>query len=121
MPTPALRVIAGFLMGERYAMIRGRAIPSEALQKQIFPFIEGEMENVEAAILRDDKERPTAICTLRLWTKLRTIILQDAAAMFVLHPERKSHCLFGMPVFRSDDFKVSRLSFLFDCRVYFVV
>jgi hypothetical protein len=107
MPTIALRVIAGFLQGERYSLRRGRVKPSDALQKMIFPFIEEELDNIEAAARDDGRERPTAVLTLRLWYKLRNYILQDAAEMAVRHPERMDHHLFRMPVFCSAEFKVS--------------
>ncbi len=82
----------------------------------IFEFIEEEMENIESAVLDDGMERPTAVLTLRLWIKLRTIILQDAAEIYVRHPERMDHHMFQMPVFSSEEFKVSllvRFVFLF--------
>jgi hypothetical protein len=107
MPTPALRVIAGYEQGERYFLPRSRVEPPESLQKMIFPFIEGELENVSAAVEDDGKERPTAMCTLRLWLKLRIIILQDAAEIWVRFPSRKGHSLFRLPVFRSPEFHVS--------------
>jgi hypothetical protein len=109
MPTIALRVIAGFLQGERYSLRRGMVKPSDALKEMIFDFIEEEMENIESAMLDDGRERPTAMLTLRLWIKLRTIILQDAAEISVRHPERMDHHMFRMPVFRSEEFKVSLL------------
>jgi hypothetical protein len=107
MPTPALRVIAGFEQGERYSLPRCRVEPPEVLKKQIFPFIEDELENIRLAVESDKKGRPTAVCTLRLWQRLRSIILQDAAEMFVKCPSRKDHCLFRLPVFQSSDFLVS--------------
>jgi hypothetical protein len=112
MPTPALRVIAGFVQGERYSLPRGRVEPPESLKLLIFPFIESEMENVRDAVDDDKKERPTAVCTLRLWKALRTIILQDAAAMFVKHPSRKDHTFFKLPLFRSSAFLVSVYCFV---------
>jgi hypothetical protein len=44
----------------------------------LFPFIETKLENVCLAVAGDKKERPTAVCTPQLWSKLRSIILQDA-------------------------------------------
>ena len=78
---------------------------------------------VEAAVNDDKTEKPTATCTLRLWLKLCSIILQDAAEIAVLHPERFSeHHLFRMEVFCTDLFKVSLVCFRFlvsfDCCVY---
>ena len=120
-PSLALRVIAGFSQDEIYSSIRrSHIVPCEELQETVFPFIEEEMATVEVAV-DDKKERPTAsTCTLCLcWLKLHSIILQDAAEIAVLHPERFSeHHLFRMEVFCTDLFKVSLVSFLFDCCVY---
>lgn len=114
MPSLALRVIAGFSQEEIYSIRRSHIIPCEELQALIFPFIEEEMARIEAAVNDDKKERPTATCTLRLWLKLRSIILQDAAEIAVLHPERFSeHHLFRMGVFQTDLFKVSLFFFCF--------
>ncbi len=71
------------------------------------------MENVRDAVDDDKKERPTAVCTLRLWLAFRSIILQDAAAMFVRHPSRKSHTFFKLPIFQSAAFQVSFLCLVF--------
>jgi hypothetical protein len=114
MPSLALRVIAGFSQEEIYSIHRSHIIPCKELQALIFPFIEEEMARIEVAVNDDKKERPTATCTLRLWLKLRSIILQDAAEIAVLHPERFSeHHLFRMGVFQTDLFKVSLFFFCF--------
>ena len=124
MPSLALRVIAGFSQEEIYSIRRSHTVPCEELQVLIFPFIEEEMARIEAAVNDDKTERPTATCTLRLWLNLCSIILQDAAEIAVLHPERfLEHHLFRMEVFRTDLFKVSFVCFLFlfrlvDCCVY---
>jgi hypothetical protein len=107
MPTPALRVIAGFEQGERYSLPRCRVEPPESLQKMIFPFIESEMENVRIAVETEKKGKPTAMCTLRLWLRFRSIILQDVAEIFIKYPARKDHCMFRLPIFHSSDFLVS--------------
>ena len=107
MPTPALQVIAGYEQGERYSLPRCRIEPPPSLQRMIFPFIETEMENIRIAVEDDKKQRPTAMCTLRLWIKLRTIILQDAAVLWLQYPARKAHPLFRLPVFHSSEFIVS--------------
>jgi len=120
MPTIALRVIAGFLQGERYSLRRGRVKPSQALQEMIFAFIGDEMNNIESAVNDDGIERPTAVLTLRLWIKLRTVILQDAAEIYVRHPGRMDHHLFRMPVFTSEEFMVSGEFFWFFCCFYFI-
>ena len=74
----------------------------------IWPWIEDELESVFAAIKEDGKSRITAVCVLRFWTTLRRVILQDAAAMFVLHPDRLEHPVLKLPIFRHPLFLVSR-------------
>ncbi len=112
MPTPALRVIAGYETGERYSLPRCRVEPPSSLKRMLFPFIETELENVRLAAEGNKKDRPTAVCTLRLWSKLRTIILQDAAVLCLQYPSRKEHPVFRMPVFVSPEFLVSPFCFL---------
>jgi hypothetical protein len=107
MPTVALRVIAGYEQGERYFLPHCCAVPSEILQKQIFPYIEAELENIRRLVEEDKKDQPTAVCTLRLWLKLGVIILQDAAEIAVQYSSRKDHPLFRLPVFSSPEFLVS--------------
>ncbi|KAG7340301.1 hypothetical protein IV203_023844 [Nitzschia inconspicua] len=49
--------------------------------------------------------RQTAGIFLQFMTKMKEVVLQDAAAMLILHPDRSVHQLFQMSVFRSDSFK----------------
>jgi hypothetical protein len=106
-PTVALRVIAGYEQTERYSLPRCRLVPPESLQSQIFPFIEEEMENVRAYEDRKKTSKPTAVTVLKLWKKLRIVILQDAAELWLKFPARKQHPLFKLPVFRCPEFHVS--------------
>jgi hypothetical protein len=52
-------------------------------------------------------KHPTAFKTLRFFCDLSVIYLQDAAAMILLHPERKSHPVFDLPLFATTEFNVS--------------
>ena len=106
-PTAALRVIAGFEPDEIHWNPRTALEPPESLKIQVFPWIEEALESVFAAVEEDDKDRSTVIATLRFWQKLRTVILQDAAAMMALHPECRDHALWRIPVFQHPDFEVS--------------
>ena len=117
LPIKAIRVLAGFDDDELHFSPRVVCEPPEELQQMIWPWIEEELELVFDAIRRDGKERRTAVCVLRFWICLRTIILQDAAAMFVLHPERCDHPVFRLPVFKSSLFSVSNhdMSFFAYC------
>ena len=74
---------------------------------QIFPFIEAEFENIRLIEEEEKTGKPTAVCTLRLWKKLRVIILQDAAELFIRFPARKAHPMFRLPVFCCPEFEVS--------------
>ncbi len=112
MSSLALRVIAGFSQEEIYSFHRSHIIPCEYLQALILACVDEEMARIEAASNDDKKERPTATCTLHLWLKLRSIILQDAAELFIKHPSRRDACLFRLPVFQSSAFLVS-FSFVF--------
>ena len=82
--------------------------PPEGLKRKIFPWIEEEIDKVFAKNEIDSNTRITAISTLRFWVNLRTIILQDAAAMIVLHPDRVvDHPFFRLQLFHDEEFKVS--------------
>ena len=106
-PTQALRVIAGFDTDELHWNPRTQVEPPESLKKKIFPWIKDCLDLIYAANDKDDKDRSTAIATLRFWYDLRIIILQDAAAIAVEYPERRDHIFFTLPVFREPEFSVS--------------
>lgn len=78
-------------------------------------FIENEIEKILIKNDEDGKTRITAVTVLRFWASLRRVILQDAAAMFVLHPERVDHPLFRLPVFRHPLFLVSSIAVVVYC------
>ena len=50
----------------------------------------------------------TAYQVLLFFCAINLICIQDAAAMVVLHPDRRAHCLFSMPCFLGDEFKVRK-------------
>jgi hypothetical protein len=62
---------------------------------------------VEAKIQNDNADCWTAYEFLKLMKLLAVVFLQDAAAMWVLHPERKEHPIFKMPVFSDPEWPVS--------------
>ena len=64
-------------------------------------------EYVEAKIQNGNADCWTAYEFLKLMKLLVVVFLQDAAAMCVLHPERKEHPIFKMPVFRDPEWPVS--------------
>ena len=105
-PTKTLRVMAGFEARDGYFVPRCNVEPCEELKRKIFPFIEEELQNISDCYDQGRGENPTAIATLNFWKDLRTIILQDAAAMIVGDGNRIRHHLFELPVFQTDLFKV---------------
>lgn len=89
---------------------RGKPKPDEELQRKIFPFVENAIESVNRAQQENEEQSANNLSTaagfLECLKRLRTIILQDAAAIMILHPEREHHPLFSMDVFRGELFKV---------------
>ena len=76
----ALRVMAGFEKTDSYFLPRGRAQPSDALCVLIWPWLTERLRLLEES----DGEHPTALHFLRFLDVLRCVVLQDAAAMFVM-------------------------------------
>jgi hypothetical protein len=107
LPLKAIRAIAGFDQEDIHFNPRVACEPRKELSDKVFPWIEGEIEKVFEKNNMDDNNRITAVSVLRFWASLRIIILQDAAAMFVLHPERLDHPFFRLPIFRDPLFLVS--------------
>jgi hypothetical protein len=106
MPGPALRVMAGYGVKEQYNLVRGRVEPPESLHKQIFPWVDFEIQKLEAKREEDETgARPTALAFLKFLKAGRRIIIQDAAALMIQDGNRKHHELFKMEVFRTDEFK----------------
>ena len=66
------------------------------LQQTIFPFIEKEIESIDAAT------NSTAYAFLNLLSCLRVVILQDAATMIL---NGRGHFLFTLDVFNCEEFK----------------
>ena len=101
--------MAGYEADDWYWNPRGNVKPPEELLKLVFPFVDFELERLEAM---EEMKHVTALCTLRYFKYLRMVVLQDAAAMLVLHPERRDHGLWSMPVFRTTLFKVQLVVFV---------
>jgi Centromere DNA-binding protein complex CBF3 subunit, domain 2 len=78
--------------------------PSELLAKN-FPWAPAELDKVKQFQFNNMRGRPTAIHFLELIVALRReVVVQDAAAMMILNPERATHTFFQMEVFRSPEF-----------------
>lgn len=115
LPLKAMRAAADFNDCDgMYFCPRSQVKPPEELVKQIFPFADEQLERVNAAIAGEESRVKSGVflgasqAFLEMLVRQKTIILQDAAAMFVLHPERASHTIFqSFPTFRSAEFVVS--------------
>jgi Centromere DNA-binding protein complex CBF3 subunit, domain 2 len=100
--------MAGFETTDGYFLPRGRALPPAQLCEMIWPWIDFALEDA----LSDAKPNPTARYFLEFLKSLRIIILQDAAAMFVLlgdcddegERRRLYHSIFNLHVFQTDMF-----------------
>ena len=82
-------------------------IPSDQLQKMVWPWIEAELTKIWDLRRRPDAPRDagmTAVAFLRMLIALRQVLLQDAAAMLALIPSRSDHCFFRHPLFMSAEF-----------------
>lgn len=82
-------------------------MPSDTLQQMIWPWIEQELERIWEVRRQADAPRDTgmtAVAFLRMLKALRRVILQDAAAMFTLFPDRRNHCFFRHPLFLSHEY-----------------
>lgn len=112
LPLATMRKAAAYdLCGGAVFCPREQPQPEEELQRQIFPFLENAFDNVERArenaVEKSAGYLSTAIGFLSCLKRLRAIILQDAAAMMILHEsERAMHPLFAKPVFQSELFQV---------------
>lgn len=123
LPLRAMRFAAKFYDCDgMYFCPRSQVIPPDQLLNQIFPFADEQLARVLADIEENGRNKSgvylgSATGFLEMLMKLKTIILQDAAAIVVLHPERASHAMFtSFPIFRSGEFIVS---FIVDCCLLF--
>mmetsp|Transcript_19290 Transcript_19290/g.29070 ORF Transcript_19290/g.29070 Transcript_19290/m.29070 type:complete len:185 (+) Transcript_19290:663-1217(+) len=101
-----MRILAGFLLSDMHWLKWDIDVP-DCLKKQIFPWIEEEAEKLHRYHRQPDTTHHyTACCFLDYLKALRTVILQDAAAMMILHPERVMHNVFQChKVFKDPQFE----------------
>lgn len=116
LPLPAMRAMAGFIEADgMFFCPRSEVEPPEELQHLIFPFVDENLEKVEMAQRSNTREKGgcylgSAKGFLHMLKRLRTIILQDVAAMYVEDPVRTAaHPLFSSfpAIFHSTEFNVS--------------
>jgi hypothetical protein len=123
LPWRPMRKLAGFVTGNNmYYNPRTTVEPPESLLgKTPFFRFHTPFEFVEASIQNNNADCWTAYEFLKLMKLLGVVFLQDAAAIWVLHPERKEHPMFNMPVFRDPEWPVSFCLFVvfFDCVHFF--
>jgi hypothetical protein len=115
LPWRPMRKLAGFTTGNNmYYNPRSTVEPPESLiEKTPFFRFSTPFEFIDAKIKNDNEECWTAYEFLKLMKLLGVVFLQDAAAIWVLHPARKEHPMFSMPVFRDPEWLVSIFIFLF--------
>ena len=82
-------------------------VPQELLD-QVFPWVPEAKKPFEVDAPPADKvtaqNRLTAGAFLAMMEQLRSVVIQDAAAMIIESPDRASHGLFQLPLFRSEAF-----------------
>lgn len=102
LPLQAMRIMAGHDRRKGfYYLPRAGVEPPAELRRQIFPFVDVELSRSLAV-------PPTAKAFLQLLDRLRTVILQDAAAMILADMD---HMIFQLPFFKSDLFNQFTLEF----------
>ena len=116
LPMAAMRAAGGYTdsQGMFYCPRSTVEVPDE-LKKKIFPFADNQLRLVEEEVEKNGEKEGgnylgAARLFLRMLIRLRTIILQDAAAMFVSHPDRVNchHFFQEFPeIFQTREFDVS--------------
>ena len=116
MPFQALRVMAGFEKEDGYWLPRCRCLPPDELRRKMWPFVDEVLHYLEE-FKEETSEFTTTHATFSFFDFLRTVVLQDAATMFVLAESgegldrRTCHHIFSLPLFHCDEFRtfVSRM------------
>ncbi|KAG7345280.1 centromere DNA-binding like protein [Nitzschia inconspicua] len=107
LPMKIIRSRAGFRSnGGVHYNARTIVQPPSELLSQVFPWVDRATQELNAFLQSSPAEAcPFAAVFLDFMMKLKVVVLQDAAATMVLHPERSVHQLFQLDVFKSDCFK----------------
>ena len=108
-PLAPMRRMAGFTSanGMHYNPRTTVKPPPELILQTPFGFAVS-MELLQANE-EDYQKKYTAIAFLRFLNDLAVILLQDAAAMMVRHPERREHPVYSLDCFHSAEFAVGHL------------
>ena len=117
LPWRPMRKLAGFTTGNNMYYNPRTTVepPASLMEKTPFFCFSTAFQYVEAKIQNNNADCWTAYKFLKLMKLLGAVFLQDAAAMWVLHPERKEHPIFLMPMFRDPKRLVSILCCLLFC------
>lgn len=107
LPMKAIRAIAGFVLanGMHYNP-RTRLVVTEELCKLTPLGFAWEAEEFVSRRMLDGEEKYTAVQFLRCMKQLSIVLLQDAAAIISLYPDRREHPLFRLDCFQHDEFQV---------------
>jgi len=96
--------LAGFhpLEGD-YTIPRAAVKPPENLLRQIFPWVEDELEKANERARHEATRDLACVYHLMLLMEFRNVLLQDAPFMMLNHPD---HPVLQHPIFTSHEFKV---------------
>ena len=124
MPMPAIRAAAGYVKASGLYNNPRCGLIVEAtpllLNTPFSKFLD--VKNFLEGIFSDEERGPkpyTALQFARLMVELNQVLLQDAAAMLVLHPERGEHPFFRLACFHMPEFQVSQKFSIFTFFFYF--
>ena len=109
LPMNAMRNLAGYNTANGlYFNTRTTVMPSHELCEKT-PLGRFSFRMLNELMQHDvDGRHQTAYETLRFFCDLSTILLQDAAAMMCLHPDRMDHDLFSLNCFHAPEFEFFR-------------
>jgi hypothetical protein len=78
--------------------------PPRLLRDRVFPWLT-EYQSFTDTYGFPEAEKLTATKFLQFMDHLTEVVLQDAAVIFIQHPNRCYHPLFGLDLFQSQEFK----------------
>jgi hypothetical protein len=100
------------------------AVPvPEELSDRVFPWVRPCWEKVKRYEVETKDMKPTATAFFTLMSSLATVLIQDVAALKLMHPDRcgNEYPLFkDNPIFNSDEFEV-RFVFCLWSLVFFLL
>ena len=108
LPLGPMRAMAGFTdaNGMYYNPRTDVKPPAELVAETPFAFAISKCERMEDLVKNEECPASTALHFLRFMKHLAEVFLQDAAAMWVLHEDRREHPLFHLQVFQHELWQV---------------